>query len=55
MNKKTKWGIIILIGAGIIGGGIYSHFAHVEFVSVRADTNPAIEKLYFQSSHLRVM
>lgn len=24
MNKKTKWGIIILIGAGIIGGGIYS-------------------------------
>lgn len=24
MNKKTKWGIIILIGAGLIGGGIYS-------------------------------
>lgn len=24
MNKKTKWGIIILISAGIIGGGIYS-------------------------------
>ncbi len=24
MNKKTKWGIIIIIGAGIIGGGIYS-------------------------------
>lgn len=24
MNKRTKWGIIILIGAGIIGGGIYS-------------------------------
>ena len=24
MNKKTKWGIIILVGAGIIGGGIYS-------------------------------
>lgn len=24
MNKKTKWGIIILIGAGIIAGGIYS-------------------------------
>lgn len=20
MNKKTKWGIIILVGAGIIGG-----------------------------------
>ena len=24
MNKKTKWGIIGIIGAGIIGGGIYS-------------------------------
>lgn len=24
MNKKTKWGIIVLVGAGIIGGGIYS-------------------------------
>lgn len=24
MNKKTKWGIIILVGAAIIGGGIYS-------------------------------
>ncbi|WP_300704317.1 efflux RND transporter periplasmic adaptor subunit [Bacteroides sp.] len=24
MNKKVKWGIIIVIGAGIIGGGIYS-------------------------------
>ena len=24
MNKRAKWGIIILIGAGIIGGGIYS-------------------------------
>lgn len=24
MNKKVKWGIIILIGAGIIGWGIYS-------------------------------
>ena len=24
MNKKTNWGIIILVGAGIIGGGIYS-------------------------------
>lgn len=24
MNKKTKWGIIILVGVGIIGGGIYS-------------------------------
>lgn len=24
MNKKTKWGLIILISAGIIGGGIYS-------------------------------
>lgn len=24
MNKKTKWGIIILVGTGIIGGGIYS-------------------------------
>ena len=26
MNKKTKWGIIILVGAVIIGGGIYSQF-----------------------------
>ena len=24
MNKKVKWGIITLIGAGLIGGGIYS-------------------------------
>ena len=24
MNKKVKWGIIISIGAGLIGGGIYS-------------------------------
>ncbi len=24
MNKKVKWGIILLIGAGLIGGGIYS-------------------------------
>lgn len=24
MNKKTKWGIILFVGAGIIGGGIYS-------------------------------
>lgn len=24
MNKKTKWGIIIVIGAGLIGGAIYS-------------------------------
>ena len=24
MDKKVKWGIIVLIGAGIIGGGIYS-------------------------------
>lgn len=24
MNKKVKWGIIIVIGAGLIGGGIYS-------------------------------
>ena len=24
MNKKTKWGIIIFVGAAIIGGGIYS-------------------------------
>ena len=24
MNKKLKWGIIIVIGAGLIGGGIYT-------------------------------
>ena len=24
MNKKVKWGIIIVISAGLIGGGIYS-------------------------------
>ncbi len=24
MNRKTKWGLIIVIGAGLIGGGIYS-------------------------------
>lgn len=24
MNKKVKWGIIILVSAGLIGGGIYS-------------------------------
>ena len=24
MNKKVKWGIILFIGAGLIGGGIYS-------------------------------
>ena len=24
MNKKVKWGIIIFIGAGLIGWGIYS-------------------------------
>lgn len=24
MNKRLKWGIIIVIGAGLIGGGIYS-------------------------------
>lgn len=24
MNKRVKWGIIIVIGAGLIGGGIYS-------------------------------
>lgn len=24
MNKKVKWGIILVIGAGLIGGGIYS-------------------------------
>lgn len=24
MNKKVKWGIIIVIGAGLIGGGIYT-------------------------------
>lgn len=24
MNKKVKWGIIIFIGAGLIGGSIYS-------------------------------
>ena len=24
MNKKVKWGIIVFISAGLIGGGIYS-------------------------------
>nr|WP_302829886.1 efflux RND transporter periplasmic adaptor subunit [uncultured Bacteroides sp.] len=24
MNKRVKWGIIIIVGAGLIGGGIYS-------------------------------
>ena len=24
MNKRVKWSIIIMIGAGLIGGGIYS-------------------------------
>ena len=24
MNKRVKWGIIIVLGAGLIGGGIYS-------------------------------
>ncbi len=24
MNKKVKWGLIVVIGAGLIGGGIYS-------------------------------
>ena len=24
MDKRIKWGIIILVGAGLIGGGIYS-------------------------------
>ena len=24
MNKKVKWGIIIIVGASLIGGGIYS-------------------------------
>ena len=26
MNKKTKWGIIILVGAGIIGGGFTHNY-----------------------------
>ena len=24
MDKRIKWGIIIIVGAGLIGGGIYS-------------------------------
>ena len=24
MDKKVKWGIVILVGAGLIGWGIYS-------------------------------
>lgn len=37
MNKKTKWGIIILVGAGIIGGGIYSQLPKTNDELVAAD------------------
>ena len=37
MNKKTKWGIIILVGAGIIGGGIYSQLPKKNDELVAAD------------------
>lgn len=37
MNKKTKWGIILVIGAGLIGGAIYSQFPKTNKDLVAAD------------------
>lgn len=37
MNKKVKWGIIIIIGAGLIGGGIYSQLPKTNKELITAD------------------
>ena len=37
MNKRVKWGIIIVIGAGLIGGGIYSQLPCLLYTSDAAD------------------
>lgn len=37
MNKKVKWGIVTLIGAGIIGGGIYSQMPKTNDELTEAD------------------
>lgn len=44
MNKKTKWGIIILVGAGIIGGGIYSQLPKKNDELAAADKWVVIKK-----------
>jgi len=35
MNKRIKWGIIILIGAGLAGLGIYQFTAQRKFLVVK--------------------
>ena len=38
MDKRIKWGIIILVGAGLIGGGIYSQMPKQNEELAAADT-----------------
>lgn len=40
MNKRIKWGIIILIGAGLAGLGIYQFTPHENEELTAADALP---------------
>ena len=40
MNKRIKWGIIILIGAGLAGLGIYQFTPHENEELTAADAVP---------------
>ena len=46
MDKKVKWGIVILVGAGLIGWGIYSRLPKANEELAAAD------KVMTVSSHL---
>ena len=44
MNKRIKWGIIILIGAGLAGLGIYQFTPHENEELTAADALPKENK-----------
>ena len=50
MNKKVKWGIIIFIGAGLIGWGIYSQLPKENKELAAADKVMSCSKMKSKSA-----
>ena len=49
MNKRIKWGIIILIGAGLAGLGIYQFTPHENEELTAADALPKEQATHIES------
>ena len=54
MDKKVKWGIVILVGAGLIGWGIYSRLPKANEELAAADKVMTLTGVDINTSEYRV-